>query len=158
MWVNGRSVGRTHLGKKQCGDPVLVRSLQLESTVMPYLAVLSDFREDVRKIAREQKGEAETRRSRSRPSFRNWLCSPDPSSDGAAAALRRRPGRHAAGAGRPAGGPRRWRSFLKTGPTGSQQRLGSNWESVSGQPTVVKLVDKETLLREREEKKKVRHQ
>lgn len=30
---------------------------QLESTVMPYLSVLSDFRADVRKIAREQKGE-----------------------------------------------------------------------------------------------------
>ncbi len=29
---------------------------QLESTVMPYLTVLSDFREGVRKIAREQKG------------------------------------------------------------------------------------------------------
>lgn len=31
--------------------------LQLESAVMPYLSVLSDFRADVRKIAREQKGE-----------------------------------------------------------------------------------------------------
>lgn len=30
--------------------------LQLESTVMPYLSVLSEFREGVRKIAREQKG------------------------------------------------------------------------------------------------------
>lgn len=29
---------------------------QLETTVMPYLAVLSDFREGVRKIAREKKG------------------------------------------------------------------------------------------------------
>lgn len=29
---------------------------QLESAVMPYLTVLSDFRERVRKIAREQKG------------------------------------------------------------------------------------------------------
>lgn len=31
--------------------------LQLESAVMPYLSALSDFRADVRKIAREQKGE-----------------------------------------------------------------------------------------------------
>ena len=33
-----------------------VAVFQLESTVMPYLSVLSDFRERVRKIAREQKG------------------------------------------------------------------------------------------------------
>jgi len=33
-------------------------SLDLESTVLPYLQVLSEFREGVRKIAREQKGEA----------------------------------------------------------------------------------------------------
>lgn len=31
---------------------------QLESTVMPYLQVLSEFREGVRKIAREKKGKA----------------------------------------------------------------------------------------------------
>lgn len=31
--------------------------LQLESTVMPYLHVLSEFREGVRQIAREKKGE-----------------------------------------------------------------------------------------------------
>uniref|UniRef100_A0A3Q1G6D0 Cysteine--tRNA ligase, cytoplasmic n=1 Tax=Acanthochromis polyacanthus TaxID=80966 RepID=A0A3Q1G6D0_9TELE len=33
----------------------LTTMLKLESTVMPYLSVLSDFRENVRKIAREQK-------------------------------------------------------------------------------------------------------
>ena len=32
-------------------------SLQLESTVMPYLQVLSEFREGVRRIAREHRGE-----------------------------------------------------------------------------------------------------
>lgn len=31
-------------------------SLQLESTVMPYLQVLSEFREGVRRIAREHRG------------------------------------------------------------------------------------------------------
>ncbi len=31
---------------------------QLESTAMPYLSVLSDFREVVRKIAREKKGKS----------------------------------------------------------------------------------------------------
>lgn len=31
---------------------------QLEATVLPYLQVLSEFREGVRRIAREQKGEA----------------------------------------------------------------------------------------------------
>lgn len=36
-----------------------IRSFQqLESTVMPYLQVLSEFREGVRKIAREKKGKA----------------------------------------------------------------------------------------------------
>uniref|UniRef100_A0A3B3UKZ2 cysteine--tRNA ligase n=1 Tax=Poecilia latipinna TaxID=48699 RepID=A0A3B3UKZ2_9TELE len=79
-------------GSDPIGFPVGGQAVDLESTVMPYLAVLSDFREDVRKIAREQKGEVT--------------------------------------------------QLFKT-------------ESVSGQPTVVKLVDKETLLREREEKKKM---
>lgn len=37
--------------------------LQLETTVMPYLNVLSDFREAVRKIAREQKGRTRNVRS-----------------------------------------------------------------------------------------------
>lgn len=32
--------------------------LQIESTVMPYLQVLSEFREGVRQIAREKKGES----------------------------------------------------------------------------------------------------
>lgn len=34
----------------------LLPCFQLESTVMPYLTVLSEFREGVRQIAREQKG------------------------------------------------------------------------------------------------------
>ncbi|XP_007571057.1 cysteine--tRNA ligase, cytoplasmic isoform X2 [Poecilia formosa] len=93
-------------GKNRFSDPVLVRSLQLESTVMPYLAVLSDFREDVRKIAREQKVTALLR-----------LCD----------AVR----------------------------DDTLPELGVRLEDHEGQPTVVKLVDKETLLREREEKKKM---
>lgn len=41
------------------GGPLRKETLspQLESTVMPYLQVLSDFREGVRKIARDKKGE-----------------------------------------------------------------------------------------------------
>ncbi|TNN23604.1 Cysteine--tRNA ligase, cytoplasmic [Liparis tanakae] len=46
-------------GSEPIGFPVGGRSqsADLESTVMPYLSVLSDFREGVRRIAREQKGE-----------------------------------------------------------------------------------------------------
>uniref|UniRef100_A0AAQ4QB25 cysteine--tRNA ligase n=1 Tax=Gasterosteus aculeatus aculeatus TaxID=481459 RepID=A0AAQ4QB25_GASAC len=45
-------------GSEPIGFPVggQSQSIDLESTVMPYLTVLSDFREGVRKIAREQKG------------------------------------------------------------------------------------------------------
>lgn len=47
---------------------VLCCRLQLETTVMPYLNVLSDFREAVRKIAREQKGRTRDVRSPRRSS------------------------------------------------------------------------------------------
>uniref|UniRef100_A0A8C9JQX9 cysteine--tRNA ligase n=1 Tax=Panthera tigris altaica TaxID=74533 RepID=A0A8C9JQX9_PANTA len=78
-------------------------SLNLESTVMPYLQVLSDFREGVRKIAREQKGEAQVAREVILPEAMTW------------------------------------------------DALG-----FSGLPTVVKLGDRETLLKEREEKRRGR--
>lgn len=45
------------------GRGVFCCRLQLETTVMPYLNVLSDFREAVRKIAREQKGRTRDVRS-----------------------------------------------------------------------------------------------
>uniref|UniRef100_A0A8C1Y470 Cysteine--tRNA ligase, cytoplasmic n=1 Tax=Cyprinus carpio TaxID=7962 RepID=A0A8C1Y470_CYPCA len=78
----------------------------LESTVIPYLSVLSDFREDVRKIAREEKVTELLR-----------LC--DELRDN------------------------------------TLPELGVRLEDRDGLPTSVKLVDKETLLKEREEKKKV---
>ncbi|KAF7212144.1 cysteinyl-tRNA synthetase [Nothobranchius furzeri] len=84
----------------------IIRFLQLESTVMPYLGVLSNFREDVRKIAREQKVTELLK-----------LC--DVVRDD------------------------------------TLPELGVRLEDHEGQPTVVKLVDRDTLLREREEKKKV---
>uniref|UniRef100_A0A087YIJ5 Cysteine--tRNA ligase, cytoplasmic n=1 Tax=Poecilia formosa TaxID=48698 RepID=A0A087YIJ5_POEFO len=93
-------------GSDPIGFPVGGQAVDLESTVMPYLAVLSDFREDVRKIAREQKVTALLR-----------LCD----------AVR----------------------------DDTLPELGVRLEDHEGQPTVVKLVDKETLLREREEKKKM---
>lgn len=61
---------------------------------MPYLSVLSDFRADVRKIAREQKGEEMTSGVFSRE-VGKFLQSVTSFSDGAAAAVRRRPRRHA---------------------------------------------------------------
>lgn len=85
-------------GKDQSGD--------LESTVMPYLTVLSDFRHNVRKIAREQKVTELLQ-----------LC--DEIRDD------------------------------------TLPELGVRLEDHEGLPTVVKLVDKETLLRERDEKKKM---
>ncbi|XP_026233657.1 cysteine--tRNA ligase, cytoplasmic isoform X3 [Anabas testudineus] len=82
------------------------QSVDLESTVMPYLTVLSDFREGVRKIAREQKVTELLQ-----------LC--DVVRDD------------------------------------TLPELGVRLEDHEGLPTVVKLVDKETLLKEREEKKKM---
>ncbi|XP_058484750.1 cysteine--tRNA ligase, cytoplasmic isoform X2 [Solea solea] len=82
------------------------QSIDLESTVMPYLTVLSDFRERVRKIAREQKVTELLQ-----------LCD----------AVR----------------------------DDTLPELGVRLEDHEGLPTVVKLVDKETLLKEREEKKKM---
>ncbi|KAG7219513.1 hypothetical protein INR49_019037 [Caranx melampygus] len=82
------------------------QSVDLESTVMPYLTVLSDFREQVRKIAREQK-------------VMELLQLCDVVRDD------------------------------------TLPELGVRLEDHEGLPTVVKLVDKETLLKEREEKKKM---
>nr|XP_020441259.1 cysteine--tRNA ligase, cytoplasmic isoform X2 [Monopterus albus] len=82
------------------------QSIDLESTVVPYLTVLSDFREGVRKIAREQK-------------VMELLQLCDEVRD-------------------------------ETLPD-----LGVRLEDHEGLPTVVKLVDREILLKEKEEKKKV---
>uniref|UniRef100_A0A7N8Y0J6 Cysteine--tRNA ligase, cytoplasmic n=1 Tax=Mastacembelus armatus TaxID=205130 RepID=A0A7N8Y0J6_9TELE len=81
-------------------------SIDLESTVMPYLTVLSDFREGVRRIAREQKVVELLE-----------LC--DVVRDD------------------------------------TLPELGVRLEDHEGLPTVVKFVDREILLKEREEKKKV---
>ncbi|KAM9317540.1 cysteine--tRNA ligase, cytoplasmic isoform 2-T2 [Pholidichthys leucotaenia] len=82
------------------------QSIDLESTVMPYLTVLSDFREGVRKIAREQK-------------VMELLQLCDVVRDD------------------------------------TLPELGVRLEDHEGLPTVVKLVDKETLLKEKEEKKRM---
>ncbi|XP_060768021.1 cysteine--tRNA ligase, cytoplasmic isoform X1 [Neoarius graeffei] len=82
------------------------QNVDLESTVMPYLKVLSDFREGVRKIAREQKVTEVLQ-----------LCD----------AVR----------------------------DDILPELGVRLEDHEGLPTVVKLVDRETLLKERDEKKKL---
>ncbi|XP_052002816.1 cysteine--tRNA ligase, cytoplasmic [Xyrauchen texanus] len=82
------------------------QNADLESTVMPYLSVLSDFREDVRKIAREKKVTELLQ-----------LC-----------------------------------DVLRDD---TLPELGVRLEDRDGLPTGVKLVDKETLLKEREEKKKL---
>uniref|UniRef100_A0A3Q3IME0 Cysteine--tRNA ligase, cytoplasmic n=1 Tax=Monopterus albus TaxID=43700 RepID=A0A3Q3IME0_MONAL len=82
------------------------QSIDLESTVVPYLTVLSDFREGVRKIAREQK-------------VMELLQLCDEVRD-------------------------------ETLPD-----LGVRLEDHEGLPTVVKLVDREILLKEKEEKKKM---
>uniref|UniRef100_A0A8D2GG80 Cysteine--tRNA ligase, cytoplasmic n=1 Tax=Theropithecus gelada TaxID=9565 RepID=A0A8D2GG80_THEGE len=81
-------------------------SLNLESTVMPYLQVLSEFREGVRKIAREQKVPEVLQLS---DALRDDIL----------------------------------------------PELGVRFEDHEGLPTVVKLVDRNTLLKEREEKRQV---
>uniref|UniRef100_A0A8C1NYN5 Cysteine--tRNA ligase, cytoplasmic n=1 Tax=Cyprinus carpio TaxID=7962 RepID=A0A8C1NYN5_CYPCA len=95
-------------GSEPIGFPVggNGQNADLESTVIPYLSVLSDFREDVRKIAREEKVTELLR-----------LC--DELRDN------------------------------------TLPELGVRLEDRDGLPTSVKLVDKETLLKEREEKKKM---
>ncbi|XP_056134100.1 cysteine--tRNA ligase, cytoplasmic isoform X3 [Lampris incognitus] len=95
-------------GSEPIGFPVggTGQDMDLESTVMPYLKVLSDFREDVRKIAREQK-----------VTVLLQMC--DVVRD----------------------------DILP--------ELGVRLEDHEGLPTVMKLVDKETLLKEREEKKEM---
>ncbi|XP_068616701.1 cysteine--tRNA ligase, cytoplasmic [Brachionichthys hirsutus] len=82
------------------------QNVDLEGTVMPYLTVLSDFREGVRKIAREQKVTALLQ-----------LC-----------------------------------DIIRDD---TLPELGVRLEDHEGLPTVMKLVDKETLMKEREEKKKM---
>ncbi|KAG8522564.1 Cysteine--tRNA ligase, cytoplasmic, partial [Galemys pyrenaicus] len=79
--------------------------LNLESAVMPYLQVLSDFREGVRRIAREKKVPEVLQLS---DALRDEVL----------------------------------------------PELGVRLEDHEGLPTVVKLVDRDTLLREREEKKR----
>uniref|UniRef100_A0A2K6G8L2 Cysteine--tRNA ligase, cytoplasmic n=2 Tax=Propithecus coquereli TaxID=379532 RepID=A0A2K6G8L2_PROCO len=81
-------------------------SLNLEATVMPYLQVLSEFREGVRRIAREKKVPEVLQLS---DSLRDDVL----------------------------------------------PELGVRFEDHEGLPTVVKLVDRDTLLKEREEKKRV---
>ncbi|KAG8001112.1 Cysteine--tRNA ligase, partial [Nibea albiflora] len=90
------------------GFPVRGQSenVDLESAVMPYLTVLSEFREGVRNIAREQK-------------VMQLLQLCDVVRDD------------------------------------TLPELGVRLEDHEGLPTVVKLVDKETLLKEREEKKQM---
>ncbi|KAM9147869.1 cysteine--tRNA ligase, cytoplasmic isoform 2-T2 [Pangshura tecta] len=82
------------------------QNINLESTVMPYLQVLSDFREGVRQIAREKKVTEVLQLS---DALRDDIL----------------------------------------------PELGVRFEDHEGLPTVVKLVDRETLLKEREEKKKI---
>ncbi|XP_032895029.1 cysteine--tRNA ligase, cytoplasmic isoform X1 [Amblyraja radiata] len=94
-------------GEEPIGFPVRDgQNLNLETTVMPYLKVLSDFREGVRQIAREKKVSEVLQ-----------LC------DGLRDDI--------------------------------LPELGVRFEDHEGLCTVVKLVDRETLLREREEKKKI---
>uniref|UniRef100_A0A8B9VDH6 Cysteine--tRNA ligase, cytoplasmic n=2 Tax=Anas TaxID=8835 RepID=A0A8B9VDH6_9AVES len=81
------------------------QNINIESTVMPYLQVLSEFREGVRQIAREKKVTEVLQLS---DALRDDIL----------------------------------------------PELGVRFEDHEGLPTVVKLVDKDTLLKEREEKKK----
>ncbi|XP_055470665.1 cysteine--tRNA ligase, cytoplasmic isoform X2 [Psammomys obesus] len=80
-------------------------NLNLESTVMPYLQVLSEFREGVRKVAREKKVLEVLQLS---DALRDDIL----------------------------------------------PELGVRFEDHEGLPTVVKLVDRDTLLKEKEEKKR----
>ncbi|XP_006134961.2 cysteine--tRNA ligase, cytoplasmic isoform X2 [Pelodiscus sinensis] len=82
------------------------QNINLETTVMPYLQVLSDFREGVRQIAREKKVTEALQLS---DALRDDIL----------------------------------------------PELGVRFEDHEGLSTVVKLVDRETLLKEREEKKKI---
>uniref|UniRef100_A0A8V5FHU5 Cysteine--tRNA ligase, cytoplasmic n=1 Tax=Melopsittacus undulatus TaxID=13146 RepID=A0A8V5FHU5_MELUD len=82
------------------------QNVNIEATVMPYLQVLSEFREGVRQIAREKKVTEVLQLS---DALRDDIL----------------------------------------------PELGVRFEDHEGLPTVVKLVDKDTLLKEREEKKKV---
>ncbi|XP_039592953.1 cysteine--tRNA ligase, cytoplasmic isoform X1 [Polypterus senegalus] len=95
-------------GTEPIGFPVggSGETTDLEATVLPYLNVLSEFREGVRRIAREKKVTEVLQ-----------LCD----------ALR----------------------------DDILPELGVRFEDHEGLPTVVKLVDRETLLKERDEKKKV---
>ncbi|GAA6096602.1 cysteine--tRNA ligase, cytoplasmic isoform X1 [Tachysurus ichikawai] len=95
-------------GTEPIGFPVgrNERNVDLESTVMPYVMVLSDFREEVRKIAREQKVTEVLQ-----------MCD--------------------------------------TVRDDILPELGVRLEDHEGLRTAVKLVDRETLLKEREEKKKL---
>ncbi|KAM4722357.1 cysteine--tRNA ligase, cytoplasmic isoform 2-T2 [Rhinophrynus dorsalis] len=95
-------------GEDAIGFPVggSAHSTNLESMVMPYLQVLSQFREGVRQIARENKVFEVLQLS---DALRDDIL----------------------------------------------PELGVRLEDHEGLPTVVKLVDKETLLKEKEEKKKV---
>ncbi|XP_075423775.1 cysteine--tRNA ligase, cytoplasmic isoform X3 [Ascaphus truei] len=95
-------------GEEPIGFPVggSAQNINLEATVMPYLQVLSQFREGVRQIARENKVIEVLQLS---DALRDDIL----------------------------------------------PELGVRLEDHEGLPTVVKLVDKETLLKEKEEKKKV---
>ncbi|MEE6499394.1 hypothetical protein FKM82_003433, partial [Ascaphus truei] len=94
-------------GEEPIGFPVggSAQNINLEATVMPYLQVLSQFREGVRQIARENKVIEVLQLS---DALRDDIL----------------------------------------------PELGVRLEDHEGLPTVVKLVDKETLLKEKEEKKK----
>nr|XP_057933616.1 cysteine--tRNA ligase, cytoplasmic isoform X2 [Doryrhamphus excisus] len=94
-------------GSESVGFPVggQGQNVDLESTVMPYLKVLSEFREQVRQIARQQK-------------VMDLL------------------------------------QLCDVVRNDTLPELGVRLEDHEGLPTVVKLVDKETLMKERDEKKK----
>ncbi|XP_059831538.1 cysteine--tRNA ligase, cytoplasmic isoform X2 [Hypanus sabinus] len=101
--IFGAIEGEEGLGFPVGGD---AKIFNLESTVLPYLKVLSDFRENVRQIAREKKVIEVLQ-----------LCD--------------------------------------TVRDDTLPELGVRFEDHEGLPTVIKLVDRETLLREREDKKKI---